>query len=71
MILRSENTLAVYGFSKTCIMMVTIMKDYVTHDSGDHDADFRYSYRDNMIAQFKQNLINKNFSFQHQSKGNQ
>ena len=37
----------------------------------DYDADFRYIYRDTMIAQFKQDLYNKNISLQDQSKGDQ
>ena len=52
-------------------MMVTNMKDYVTLDCDNVDADFRYSYRDTMIAQLKQDLCNKNFSFQGLSKGDQ
>ena len=56
MIFGSENVLPVYGFLKTHIMMVTIMKDYNTLERDDDDADFRYGYRDTMIAQFKQDL---------------
>ena len=44
------------------------MKDYLTLDDNDDDADFRYKYRDTMIAQFKQNLLNKNYSLQDQGK---
>ena len=58
----------VYGFLKTYIMMVTNLKDYLTLDDNDDDADFRYNYRDTMIAQFKQDLNNKNFSLQDQGK---
>ena len=46
MIFGSEDVLPVYGFLKTYFMMVTIMKDYVTPDDDDSDADFRYFYRD-------------------------
>ena len=56
MIFGSVDVLPVYGFLKTNIMMVTNMKDYVTLDPDDADADFRYDYRDIMIAQFKQDL---------------
>ena len=69
MIYGSEDVLPVYGFLKTYIMMVTNMKDYVTLDPIDFDADFRYDYRDTMIAQFEQDLYNKNFSLQ--GKGDQ
>ena len=49
-------------------MMVTNMKDYVTLDDNDYDADFRNNYRDSLIAQFKQDLYNKSFSDQDQHK---
>ena len=57
-----ENSLAVYGFLKTYFKLVTNLKDYVKDD--DDDDDFRYHYRDNMIAQFKQDFWNKSFSHQ-------
>ena len=47
------------------------MKDYVTLDPDDDDADFRFGYIDNMLAQFKQDLYSKNFSLQDQGKGDQ
>ena len=47
------------------------MKDYVTLDPDDVDTDFRYGYRDTMIAQFKQDFLNKNFSIQDQGRGDQ
>ena len=68
MIIGSVDVLPVYGFLKTYIMMVTNMKDYVTLDPEDADADFRYGYRDTMIVQFKQDLYNKNFSLRDQDK---
>ena len=63
--------LPVYGFLKTYIMMVTNMKDCVTLEPDDYDADFRYNYRDTMIAQFEQYLYNKNFGRQDQRKSDQ
>ena len=71
MIFRSEDILPVYGFLKTCIMMITSIKDYVTLDPDDDDADFRYNYRDVMIAQFKQDFYNKIYSLQSQDKADQ
>ena len=68
MIFGSEDFLPLYGFLKTSIMMVTNMKDYVTLDPDDYDADFRNKYRDTMIAQLIQDLYNKNFSLQDRSK---
>ena len=56
MIFGSLDVLAVYGFLKTYVMMVTYMKDYDTRDPDDDDSDFRYGYRETMIAQFKQDL---------------
>ena len=69
MIFGSEDDLPVYGFLKTYIMMVTNLKDYVKDDDDGEDDDkddFGYHYRDIMIAQFKQDVSNKNFSFQDQ-----
>ena len=67
-ILGSVDVLPVYGFLKTYIMMVKIMKDYVTLDPDDADADFKYGCRDTMITQFKQDLYNRNFRLQNQNK---
>ena len=68
MIFGSVDVLPMYGFLKTYIMMVRNMKGYVTLDADDADADFIYGYRDTMIAQFKQDLFNKNFSLQDRDK---
>ena len=68
MIFGSEDDLPVHGFLKTYFLMVTDMKDYVTLDDKDYDADFSYNYRDNMIAQFKQDFNNETFSHQDQDK---
>ena len=51
--------------------MVTSLKDYVTLEPDDDNADFRYNYRDTMIAQFKQQFLNKNFGLQDQGEGDQ
>ena len=48
--------------------MVTNMKDYVSLEDDDDNADFRYSFRDNLITQFKQVLYGKNFIHQDQGK---
>ena len=58
-----------YRFLKTYLLMVTKLKEYVRLDpDDDDDADFRFGYRDTIIAQFKQDLYNKNFSFRDQGK---
>ena len=46
--------------------MVTYLNDNVKDN--DDDDDIGYHHRDNMIAQFKQDLYNKSFSHQHQDK---
>ena len=71
MVFGSEDVLPLYGFLKTNIMLVTNMKDYLTLDDNDHDADFRYKYRDTMIAQFTQGLHNKNISLQDQGESDE
>ena len=64
----SEDFLPVYGFLKTSFMMVTNMRDYVTLDDHDNDADFTCNYRNIMTAQNKQGLNNKIFNHQDQQK---
>ena len=63
----SVDDLSVYGFLETYIMVVTNKKVYLTFADYE-DADFRFSYRDVMIAQSKQGLLNKSFSHQDQDK---
>ena len=64
----SEDNLPVYGFSETYIMMVASMKNCLTNDDDDDDADFKNIFRGNMTAEIKQTLCNKNFSLQDQGK---
>ena len=64
----SEDFLPVYGFLQTYFRMVTNIEDYFTFDDDDIDADFRYGYRDVMIAQFKQDYYNKSFNHEDQDK---
>ena len=71
MIFGSVDVLPVYGFLRTNIMKVTNMKDDAKLNPDDDAADFRYGYRDNMIAQFKQDLCHINFSSQDQGKCDQ
>ena len=62
MFFRSEDVLPVFRFLKTHFSMITTLNDYVRIDDDDKD-DFGYHYRDNMIAQVKQDLYNKNSVF--------
>ena len=57
-----------FGYLKANIMTVKNMEDYLPLDDNDDDADFRYNYRDTIIAQFKQDLLKKFFSRQDQGK---
>ena len=51
--------------------MVTNKRNFLTRDDIDDYADFRFDYRDTMIAQLKQDLYNKNFRLQDQSNCDQ
>ena len=66
MIFGNKDILAVYGFLQSYFRMVTNLNNYVTFDDDDDVGDFRYNYRENMIAQFKQDLCNE--SFRHQDE---
>ena len=48
--------------------MIRNMKNHVTLDLDDDDADIRYNCRDKTRAQLKQGLNNKTFSHQDQDK---
>ena len=67
----SEDVLAVYRFLKTYITMATKLNEHVKGNDGDDKVDFDSYYRDNMIAQFKQDSYDKNFSLQNQGKCNE
>ena len=40
------------------------------YDDGNEEEQWGYGYRDDMITQFKQDLYNKHFTLQNQSKDN-
>ena len=67
----SVDVLPVWGFLKTKLKLVTKMKNYLTLVVSDDDADFRYNYRDTMIAQFNKQLCNKSFSLQDQDESDE
>ena len=56
MIFGSVDIVPVYGFLKTNFLMITKMKDCVTLDSDDDDAEFWYGYRDVKTAQIKEEI---------------
>ena len=58
MIFGSVDVLPVYGSWKTYFMMVTSMKDYVTKDNDDDDADFRNKYIEKTTSKIKQDSYN-------------
>ena len=52
-----------YEFLGTYFKMVSNSNDFVEDDDeDDREDEFEYHFRDNMIAQFKQDLYNKIFS---------
>ena len=73
MILTSnENDLALYDFLKLCFRMCTNINNYVPvrlwDDGLDEEEQCGYGYRDDMVAQFKQDLYNKHYTLQDQGK---
>ena len=75
MILTSnDNDLAWFDFLKLYFRVCTNINNYVPirlwFDDPDEEKQWGYGYRDDMIAQFKQDLYNKNFTLQNQGKDN-
>ena len=72
MIYNSVEVLALYDFSKFYFRMCTNIKNYIPvrrrFDDPDEEEQWGHGYRDDMIAQFKQDLYNKNFALQNQGK---
>ena len=70
----NDNDLALFEFLKLCFRLCTNITDHVPirfwdyyHD-GNEEEQWGYGYKNDMIAQFKQDLYNKNFTLQDQSK---
>ena len=75
MILSSnDNDLALFDFLKLYFRMCTNITDHVPirywdyYDDGNEEEQWGYGYRDDMIAQFKQDLYKKHFTLQDQGK---
>ena len=68
----NDNDLAVFDFLKLYFRMCTNITDHVPIRYWDDDPDegeqWGYGYKDDMIAQFEQDLYNKNFTLQDQGK---
>ena len=75
MVFGSVDVSPLYEYFKTYFTMCTNLNNYVPtrpwFDDDDEEEQSGYDYRDDMIAQFKQDLYNKNFTLQDQDKDNQ
>ena len=68
----NDNDLALFDFLKLYFRMCTNINNYVPvrlwfHDPNEEEQ-WGYGNRDDMIAQFEQDLYNKNFTLQDQGK---
>ena len=68
----NDNDLALFDFLKLYFRMCTNINNYVPirlwDDGLDEEEQWGYGYKDEMIAQFKQDLYNKHFTLQDQGK---
>ena len=68
----NDNDLALFDFLKLYFRMCTNITDHVPirpwFDDPDEEEQWGYGYRDDMIAQFEQDLYNKNYTLQDQGK---
>ena len=68
----NEYDLPLFDFLKLYFRTCTNINNYVPislwDDDPDEEEQWGYGYRDDMIAQFKQDLYNKNFTLQDQGK---
>ena len=68
----NDNDLALFDFLKLYFRMCTIITDHVPiclwFDDPDEEEQWEYGYKDDMIAQFEQDLYNKNYTLQDQGK---
>ena len=70
----NDNDLALFDFLKLYFRMCTNITDHVPirywdyYYDGNEEEQWGYGYRDDMIAQFKQDLYNKHFTLQDQGK---
>ena len=68
----NDNDLALFDFLKIYFRMCTNITDHIPirywDDDPDKDEQWGYGYKNDMIAQFEQDLYNKNFTLQDQGK---
>ena len=70
----NDNELALFEFLKLFFRMCTNITNHVPiryweyYDDGNEEEQWGYGYKDDMIAQFKQDLYNKHFTLQDQGK---
>ena len=68
----NDNDLALFDFLKLYFRMCTNITDHVPirpwFDDPDEEEQWGYGYKDDMIAQFEQDLYNKNYTLQDQGK---
>ena len=72
----NDNDLALFDFLKLYFRMCTNITDHVPirywdyYDDGNEEEQWGYGYKDDMIAQFRQDIYNKNFTLQDRGKDN-
>ena len=75
MIFTTKDCIEVYDFLKTYFRMCTNIINYAPvrpwFDDPDEEEQWGCCYRDDMIAQFKQDFYNNNFTSQDQGKANE
>ena len=68
----NDNDLALFDFLKLYFRMCTNINNYfpdrLWFDDPDEEEQWGYGYKDDMIAQFEQDLYNKNYTLQDQGK---
>ena len=72
----NDNDLVLFDFVKLYFRMCTNITDHVPirywdyYNDGNEEEQWGYGYKDDMIAQFKQDIYNKNNTLQDQGKDN-
>ena len=70
----NDNDLVLFDFLKLYFRLCTNITDHVPirywdyYNDGNEEEQWGYGYKDDMIAQFKQDIYNKNYTLQDQGK---